>query len=534
MALNVPVIDLFAGPGGLGEGFSAHRGEAEFDVVLSIEKDLAARETLKLRKFFRAFADDVVPDMYYDYISGRGPTRQDLYKTYQAEHDRAEEIAWFAELGRKRIKTVWEKIDNALNGAEHWVLLGGPPCQAYSIMGRARMKSMEGFANDKRHTLYREYLKTIARFQPTIFVMENVKGILSSKHKDQKIFQKILTDLRDPWAALSKSDRDRIPDHVSKRRYRIYSFVRDDVDLDEQLEPMDYLIESERYGIPQARHRVILFGIRDDYDVIPPALQEADRIVTVQSVIGSMPKLRSRISRGRDKDAVHWVATLRKGPQSKFLSEVTDREVRKHIREVRKELSDRLKYGGRYVASKAKPKALAGWLRDVRLKGVVQHETRSHMESDLQRYLFSACFAEVWARSPKLTEFPESLLPDHESAKVGEDGRVANFSDRFRVQLAYEPSTTITAHIRKDGHYFIHPDPRQCRSLTVREAARLQTFPDNYFFEGNRTEQFQQVGNAVPPYLAYQLADVVAEVLVHCMDLDIECSPMANVRYIAG
>jgi DNA (cytosine-5)-methyltransferase 1 len=150
---------------------------------------------------------------------------------------------------------------------------------------------------------------------------------------------------------------------------------------------------------------------------------------------------------------------------------------------------------------------LIKWLEDRELHAVAQHETRGHMRSDLGRYLFASVFAEIVGESPKADQFPADLIPRHRNWHSG------HFADRFRVQLADRPATTITSHISKDGHYFIHFDPAQCRSLTVREAARLQTFPDDYLFLGNRTEQYVQVGNAVPPYLARQIAELLLQAL---------------------
>jgi DNA (cytosine-5)-methyltransferase 1 len=152
---------------------------------------------------------------------------------------------------------------------------------------------------------------------------------------------------------------------------------------------------------------------------------------------------------------------------------------------------------------------LMEWLRDSRVGGWCNHDSRGHMASDLHRYLFAAAYAQVKNTSPTVREFPKSLWPSHRNLAADDPP----FLDRFRVQLAFRPSTTVVSHIAKDGHYFIHPDPSQARSLTVREAARLQTFPDNYFFEGQRTDQFTQVGNAVPPFLARQLAEVVSGLL---------------------
>jgi DNA (cytosine-5)-methyltransferase 1 len=173
-----------------------------------------------------------------------------------------------------------------------------------------------------------------------------------------------------------------------------------------------------------------------------------------------------------------------------------------------------LQAGSNFVPWRKKPKFRSDWYVDPELGGVCNHVSRFHLRSDIQRYFFVSAFAasmHEMARSPKLVDFPTFLLPNHQNVQEALDG--AMFGDRFRVQVAGRPSTTVTSHISKDGHYYIHPNPLQARSLTVREVARIQTFPDNYFFCGPRTSQYHQVGNAVPPLLAWEIAAVVAGVL---------------------
>ncbi len=146
-----------------------------------------------------------------------------------------------------------------------------------------------------------------------------------------------------------------------------------------------------------------------------------------------------------------------------------------------------------------------------RIKGICNHFTRPHIRKDLYRYLFASCFAEINERSPFLRDYPVELLPNHKS--VSNAIKYGYFNDRFRVQVYDRPSTTVTSHLAKDGHYFIHPDPFQCRSMTVREVARLQAFPDDYYFCGSRSAKYIQVGNAVPPLLSREIASIVLEVL---------------------
>jgi DNA (cytosine-5)-methyltransferase 1 len=132
------------------------------------------------------------------------------------------------------------------------------------------------------------------------------------------------------------------------------------------------------------------------------------------------------------------------------------------------------------------------------------------MHTDIWRYLFCSCFAAEHGRSSKLSDFPDNLLPNHGNVDAA-NKKNAKFLDRFKVQIPSRAATTVMSHISKDGHYYIHSDPHQCRAWTVRAAARVQTFPDNYYFEGGKTAAYHQVGNAVPPRLAWQIAGVVAE-----------------------
>ncbi|MDD4357567.1 MAG: DNA cytosine methyltransferase [Smithellaceae bacterium] len=506
----IPVIDLFAGPGGLSEGFWTFRSEDKnpFRICLSIEKDSYAHRTLELRSFFRQFSVGQIPDEYYAYLR-KEITRDELFNSYRSEAAAAKREAWCAELGSSGfpVEKVDARIEKALNGSKKWVLIGGPPCQAYSIAGRSRNKGKKGYIPEKdaRHFLYREYLRIIARHRPSIFVMENVKGLLSAKVNGGRIFDHILDDLHDPLAAVENIKHEAL-------RYRIYSLVKPAYfpcdNTRSGFTPSDYLIMSENYGIPQARHRLILLGVREDAgDVLPGILVPKDR-VNASTVLDGLPKLRSGLSREKD--------TPEKWKQRILdIVEIKDergKDVWDRIGMALSELDVAREYGrgGEFVPLNAGC-GYNEWYYDPRLKGVCNHTTKTHMPSDLHRYLFASCFAAVHEKSPTLSEFPKKLWPEHKSAQKA--GRYSNFSDRFRVQIATKPSTTVMSHISKDGHYYIHYDPAQCRSLTVREAARLQTFPDNYFFEGARTQQYIQVGNAVPPLLALQLAEIVFDLL---------------------
>ncbi|MCP4352951.1 MAG: DNA cytosine methyltransferase [Desulfobacterales bacterium] len=502
----VQVVDIFAGPGGLGEGFSAagFNSRRYYNICLSIEKNIQAHETLELRSFFRQFALGRVPAEYYMHICGE-ITRYDLFRQFPQEAGIALQEAWLTELGKESPGTVDKRIKAALNRSEAWVLIGGPPCQAYSIIGRSRVKGIN--PDDPRVFLYREYLRILAYHAPPVFVMENVKGMLSSKIKGIPIFEQIHTDLENPSLALSALNM-RQKGRLSHAKYKIFSLVKD---IEKKNHFQDYIIQCEDYGIPQTRHRVILLGIREDiFSNAPGKLCMASQTVPVSMMLNSLPRVRSGLSKESDskerwKERIHeilkqpWLSDIRNSGGDKVYEKLCST-----IDKLKVPLKDR---GNEFVLNQKKIEYMQDWFHDPNLQGACNHSTRGHMVSDLYRYLYAACFAHIHKRSPELNDFPVSLLPKHKNVKKALKGR--NFADRFRVQVYNRPSTTVTSHLAKDGHYYIHPDPSQCRSMTVREAARLQTFPDNYYFCGSRTSQYTQVGNAVPPLLAKQIAEAI-------------------------
>jgi len=501
------VIDVFAGPGGLGEGFAAlgyDTGKSPFKLALSIEKDSSAHSTLLLRSFYRQFNLNEVPQEYWSYAKG-SITKQELFDLYPAQFRAAAKEAQCLELGHTPHSEVKSLIQHRLNGSDKWVLVGGPPCQAYSLVGRARMRnSNPDFEKDVRHFLYREYLRIIADHRPPVFVMENVKGMLSAQHSGKKIIGNILTDLREPDLAVSGKS--------TGLGYRLFSLVDDA--HPEECEPEAFLVEAEKYGIPQARHRVLILGIRKDINITPEILKKESAAISVAEAISDLPKIRSTVSKEPDsleqwREILGMVTDSTWYNKGKLNGLLPTTEI---IDEALEKIQRRKLFAGAEVLSYHKaPKVYSDWYRGGCDGVVMNHAGRSHMRSDLHRYLFASAFAYANDKSINLSDFPKALLPAHKNIK---DGVLKDhFGDRFRVQVKSRPSTTITSHISKDGHYFIHYDPSQCRSLTVREAARLQTFPDSYKFEGNRTSQYHQVGNAVPPLLSMKVAEIVQDIL---------------------
>lgn len=403
-------IDLFAGAGGLSEGFK----RAGYQPVAHVEADLAACFTLQTRLAFYYLKENNKADTYIQYLKGE-ITRDQLYSLIP-DHVLASVIN--LSIGDNNNRTVFQQIETLNEKKEIDLIIGGPPCQAYSLVGRARdANNMKG---DPRNYLYIQYGKFLKKYAPKMFVFENVIGLLSAEKG--KYFRNI------------------------QRYFRRLGYI---------VEP--FIVNANQFGVLQNRRRVIMIGWQKDLEVSIGQLEDDNRLnYKVQSVFTDLPSIKAG------------------GGINKFLpyASVTNDYLR----------FAKIRNGG-----------------DV----LTQHVARPHTEQDKEIYRMTV---RVWEENKNRLDYNE--LPDrlktHNNRKA--------FLDRFKVVAGnLSCSQTVVAHIAKDGHYYIHPDIQQNRSITVREAARLQTFPDDYYFEGVkehqiRTAAFKQIGNAVPPLMVEKIA----------------------------
>ncbi len=512
MTRVVPVVDLFAGPGGLAEGFSACQrrdGRRRYQIALSIERDPVAHRTLRLRAFLHKFVTGF-PAEYYDFLNGVIPEEPDWAKLYPKRWAVACNETRRLELGSYEASSFLRKRIAQIR-SEHGgrtVLLGGPPCQAYSVIGRSRNAGNAEYNADEddRQSLYKEYVRVLRQLRPAVAVMENVRGMISAELNGKRIFPEVMRCLQHAGGV----DEYRLFALASRSEPE---FWRDG------LQPEEFLVHAEEHGVPQTRQRVFVICVRRDVaEVLAeehlPRLEPDYDTIPLKDIIGMMPRLRSRLSQGDDpgswQDAVraaHAFVAVNQPTMSNSEAARFRRALARALTTANGSPLPSRNARGRTFLPAGCPQDLREWIFDEQLRTLPNNEARAHMAKDLARYLFASAFGCAFRRSPKTCDFPEALWPDHANWRTG------HFNDRYRVQLGDRPSTTVTSHLSKDGHYFIHPDPGQCRSLTVREVARLQTFPDNYFFHGTRTHQYVQVGNAVPPFLAHQIARALSNVL---------------------
>ena len=439
---RIPVVDIFAGPGGLGEGFARYpytsKKSPRFQIQVSIEKDKRAHQTLRLRSFRRQFSDQKVPSDYYELLREVDrPLHErlsELFDAYPEQFHCASSEAICAELGNPDFKKIVESsLTETVGKEKDWVLVGGPPCQAYSLVGRSRNKGNEDYKpnKDNRQFLYREYLKVIADHLPSVFVMENVKGLLSATVKNKKIFEKIVEDLKNPRKAIGHSKKK--PRGV-KATYRLFSVLQPEAYDGNNLS--DFVIKMEDHGIPQKRHRLIILGIRDDLGIseLPKTLRKPAKQIDVCNVLRDLPRLRSGLSKSKDVED-NWKKEVRLVTKSKWYKDLNNgkTQLKQLIKTSAAEIGDfEFDRGDDWLDAPAKSNYLSSWYHDRRIGGVFNDQSRGHMPADLHRYIYAACFAEANGVSPVLKDFPKELWPKHKNVKAALKGSL--FADRFRVQ----------------------------------------------------------------------------------------------------
>lgn len=402
------VIDLFAGAGGLSEGFR----QEGYNIFAHVEMDKHACTTLKTREAFYYLKENNRLNIYKKYLRNE----LDRDTLYEMIPEKILGKVINSEISDENNPAIFERIDELLDGEDVDLIIGGPPCQAYSIAGRSR--DPNGMREDPRNYLYQQYIRFLLRYQPSYFIFENVLGLLSADNG--RMFETI---------------RGEIVEAGYQMDYRV--------------------LNSRDFGVLQSRKRIIIIGWRIGIDFNYPEIEHVNSHHTIRDLFQDLPPIKS----GEETPPGN---EYREAPNSSFLEKTGIK--------------------------------MAGW--DI----LSQHISRPNRELDLEIYRYCVNVWNEEKRRVRYNELPQRLIT-HKNTTT--------FLDRFNV-VPYEGiSNTIVAHIAKDGHYFIHPDIEQNRSISVREAARIQSFPDDYYFESSRTAAFKQIGNAVPPLMARKIANVL-------------------------
>jgi DNA (cytosine-5)-methyltransferase 1 len=408
------VLDLFAGAGGLSEGFI----QEGFEVIAKIEKSKQACETLITRNCYHFLKNTLDFNHYEDYI--KGLIDKHTLISHAKKYGFDERTIINIEIGEKTIDLAIEKVQEILNTLNLDGIIGGPPCQAYSLIGRSSNSKKK--KNDERIYLYEYYIKFLNEFNPNFFIFENVKGLLSYKDIDNKLL---------------------LPKIIKAFENCGYY--------------IEYkLLDASRFGIPQKRERLFIYGYKhkpiDFFKQFENEYTENNSTITINQLFSDLPKIRA----GQNYRPFNYLST-----PAEYLNNTLIR-----------------------------PKE---WVT------LTQHISRPNNENDLKIYKLVA------ESKQKEVNILYSELP----AELIKHNNTVSFLDRFKALNGNSISHTVVAHISKDGHYYIHQDPEQNRSISVREAARIQTFPDTFYFETSRTSAFTQIGNAVPPLLARKLANKI-------------------------
>jgi DNA (cytosine-5)-methyltransferase 1 len=403
-------IDLFSGAGGLSEGFI----KAGFTPIAHVEIDKKACDTLETRLVYHKLKSENKTEKYYDYISEK-MTREEFMKDFS--NSELSDSVINIPIGGNNNNVIFEKIDKLAKGKQIDLIVGGPPCQAYSLVGRARDK--DGMKNDPRNFLYKEYAKFLIKYEPKVFVFENVIGLITAE---------------------KGSYFKNMQAYFKRIGYEI-----------------DYTIQkSEDFGVLQKRRRIILIGWQKGTAFKYPEFDKIKEGFTVSQILSDLKSLKP----GEQNNITKY---------SKPTTEYLDKfELRNGV------------------------------------DFVTQHVARPHNERDLNIYKIAI---NKWLKKSERLKYPD--LPTELKTHKNE----TSFVDRYKVVDINGLSHTMVAHIAKDGHHYIYPDNKQIRSLSVREAARIQSFPDNFFFEGGRSAAFRQIGNAVPPLMANEIAKKIKEQL---------------------